>query len=161
MSNRSQSELAEIDWKILRELQTDARLSLSEIGRRVNLSQPTVADHVRRMEESGVIRGYRVDIDPAKVGYAITLFIRLKIPHPGIRQYQLENLIATEISEITECHRVTGDDCLLLKAYIKSIDDLNELLGKISNYGDPHTSIVFSTTTERPPLTLLTQSLDA
>ena len=161
MSFQSQSGLDEIDWKILRELQADARLSFSEIGRRVNLSQPTVADRVRRMEESGVIRGYHVDIDPTKVGHAITVFIRLKIPQANIRQYKLEKLIATELSEITECHRVTGDDCLLLKAHVPSIADLDQLLGKLNLYGDPHTSIVLSTTTDRPPLTVLTSHSNA
>lgn len=155
MGFQSESDLSEIDWKILRELQADARLSFSEIGRRVNLSQPTVADRVRRMEESGVIRGYHVDIDPAKVGHSITAFIRLKIPHPNVRQYKLEKMIATELSEITHSHRVTGDDCLLLKAHVRSIADLDKLLGKLNPYGDPRTSIVLSTTTDRRPLMLL------
>ena len=137
------------DRLILRELQQDARLSFSEIGRRVSLSQPTVAERVRRMEEVGIIRGYHVDVDPKKIGLALTAFIRLKIPHPTPRQKKLEHLIETELVEIRESHRVTGDHSLFLKAQVGSMVELDALLNKLSAYGQSYTSIVLTTTFER------------
>lgn len=143
------NELDQIDQQILRELAQDARLSYSEIGRRVNLSQPTVAERVRRMEQEGVIRGYHVDIDPEKVGLPITAFVRLKTSHPSSRQYKLEEKISAELDSVCECHRVTGNDCLLLKVYAASIVHLHELLGKLNQFGEPNTSIVLHTVIER------------
>ena len=151
MIYQSESVLDAIDYQIVDELQADARLSFSELGRRVNLSQPTIAERVRRLEERGVIRGYHIDLDPSQIGRPITAFIRLRISHPNARQYKFEKLIETEpeFACITECHRITGDDCLLLKVYVSSIQALNEFLGKINIYGDPNTSIVLSTVTDR------------
>ena len=144
-----ENQLDEIDMRILNVLQQDARLSYSEIGRRVNMSQPTVAERVRRLEDAGVIRGYHADIDPVKIGRNITAFIRLRIGHPSNAQYKLEDFMRSELPEVCECHRISGDDCLLVKVQVSSIAALNELLGRINVYGNPNTAIVLSTAIER------------
>ena len=145
MDNGTQSELDELDWRILQELQLDARLSYSELGRRVSLSQPAVAERVRRLEATGVIRGYHADIDPGRVGRPVTVFIRLQTTN----MTRLESVITT-IPEVSEAHRVTGDDCAYLKLHLGAISDLGQILEQLSNYARSSTSVVISTFIERP-----------
>src|SRR5213593_799591 len=106
------------DRKIIGELTTDGRASLAELGRRVNLSSPAVAERVQRLERAGVITGYRAEIDPRALGYQLTAIVRIK-PAPG----QLSRIpeLAAEISEISECHRITGEDCFYIKIHLRSI----------------------------------------
>ena len=102
------------DRKILGELTADGRLSFAELGRRVSLSPPAVAERVQRLERVGVITGYRAEIDPRVLGYPLTAIVRVK-PAPG----QLPRIpeLAAEIPEIGECHRITGEDCFYLKLH--------------------------------------------
>jgi Lrp/AsnC family leucine-responsive transcriptional regulator len=127
--------------RILVELERDARLSMAELGRRVNLSAPAVAERVQRLEQSGVITGYRAEIDPKAVGYPIAAVVRVR---PGSRQLQRIPELARETSEVVECYRITGEDCFLLKLHLRSIDDLEDLLDRFTPYGQTTTSIVHS-----------------
>ena len=145
MSDRTKRELDELDWRILAELQQDARLSYSELGRRVALSQPAVAERVRRLENTGVIRGYHADVDPALIGRPITAFIRLQTTNFP----RLESLILT-MSDICEAHRVTGDDCALLKVRAESVGELGKILDRLSTYARSSTSVVLSSIVTRP-----------
>jgi Lrp/AsnC family leucine-responsive transcriptional regulator len=131
--------LDEIDRRIIGELSTDARLSFAELGRRVNLSSPAVTDRVQRLERAGVITGYHAEIEPRALGYQLTAIVRIK-PGPG----QLHNIesLASEIPEIGELHRVTGEDCFYLKLHLRSIDDLSELLDRFLVHGQTTTSII-------------------
>src|SRR5262245_38294082 len=113
--------LDQTDRKIIGELTVDARVSLAELGRRVNLSSPAVAERVRRLERVGVIAGYRAEIDPRLLGFQLTAIVRIK-PAPG--QLQRIPELAIDIPEISECHRITGEDCFYLKVYLRSIDEL-------------------------------------
>ena len=130
------------DRKIIGELTRDGRVSLAELGRRVSLSSPAVAERVQRLERAGVITGYRAEIDPRRLGYQLTAIVRIK-PAPG----QLPRIpeLAAEIPQIGECHRITGEDCFYLKVYLRSIDELSGLLDRFLVYGDTTTSIVNST----------------
>ena len=127
------------DRKILGELTTDGRVSLAELGRRVNLSSPAVAERVQRLERAGVIIGYRAELDPRALGYQLTAIVRIK-PAPG----QLPRIpqLAAEIAQVGECHRITGEDCFYLKVYLRSIDELSDLLDRFLVYGETTTSIV-------------------
>ena len=97
-----------VNTRILMELQKNPRLTMTELGRRVGLSSPAVTERVRRLEEMGVIQGYRLDINPAALGLPIAAYVRIR-PNPG----QLPKIadLADSIPEIVECHRVTGEDC--------------------------------------------------
>src|SRR5216684_443501 len=111
--NRSDlPRLDETDRKIIGQLTSDGRVSFAELGRRVNLSSPAVAERVQRLERAGVITGYRAEIDPRAVGYPLTAIVRVK-PAPG----QLPRIpeLAAEIPEVAECHRITGEDCFFIK----------------------------------------------
>jgi Lrp/AsnC family leucine-responsive transcriptional regulator len=127
--------------RILRELQGDARLSMAELGRRVGLSAPAVTERVQRLEQSGVIVGYRAEIDPRALGFPVAAVVRVR---PAMRQLQRIPEIAKDSPEVLECHRITGEDCYLLFVRLRSMDDLEEVLDRFALYGQTTTSIVHS-----------------
>ena len=140
-----------INLRILTELQATPRLSMTELGRRVGLTAPAVTERVRRLEETGVIRAYRVEIDSAALGLPLAAFVRVR-PNAG----QLPRLIeaAASIPEVVECHRVTGEDCLIIKVNLPSIDQLDRVLDVFLAFGNTATSIVQSSPIPRRPLPL-------
>jgi Lrp/AsnC family leucine-responsive transcriptional regulator len=130
------------DSRLLRELQENARLSLAELGRRVNLSSPAVAERLQRLERSGVITGYRAEVDPKSVGYPIAAFVRIR---PTTRQLHKIPELASDVPEVVECHRVTGEDCFVLKLHLRAMDDLEGILDRFIVLGQTTTSIIHST----------------
>ncbi|WP_304458590.1 Lrp/AsnC family transcriptional regulator [Alicyclobacillus sendaiensis] len=141
-------ELDEIDWHILEHLQKNARVSYRELGEEVRLSPPAVAERVRKMEDAGVLRHYRATVDPKKVGYAVQCFIRLTV-HGG--RYSSAIATVREMPEVLECHRVTGDACLLLKVVATSMEHLERVIDALVPFGQVVTSIVLSSPIpERP-----------
>lgn len=140
-----------VNLRILRELQEDPRLTMTELGRRVGLSSPAVTERVRRLEEAAVIRGYRLEIDPAALGLPIAAYVRIR-PNAG----QLPKLadLARSIPEVVECHRVTGEDCFVLKVYLPSLDQLDRILDRFLLHGTTTTSLIQSSPVplRAPPL---------
>ena len=140
-----------INLRLLAELQADGRLTVAELGRRISMSAPAVAERVQRLERTGVITGYHAEVDPRAVGFPISAVVRIR-PAPG----QLARIpeLARETPEVAECHRITGEDCYLLRLHLRSIDDLEELLDRFTPYGLTTTSIVHSSPVPRrgPPL---------
>lgn len=151
--------LDEIDHRIIAELASDGRVSLAELGRRVNLSPPAVADRVRRLEQDGVITGYRAEIDPRAIGYGLTAIVRVK---PAAGQLRRIAELAREIPEIGECHRITGEDCFYIKLHLREIDELPRVLDRFLLYGQTTTSIVNESPIPRrdPPLELSSSAAD-
>jgi Lrp/AsnC family leucine-responsive transcriptional regulator len=138
-----------VNLRVLEELQRDPRLTMSELGRRIGMSSPAVTERVRRLEEAGVIRGYRLELDPTALGLPIAAYIRIR-PNPG----QLPRIaeLAQQIPEVVECHRVTGEDCFILKVHIPAIDQLDRLLDSFLLYGSTTTTIIQSSPVPlRPP----------
>jgi Lrp/AsnC family leucine-responsive transcriptional regulator len=127
--------------RLLGELQADARLSLAELGRRVGLSSPAVADRLGRLERDGVIRGYHADIDPRALGYALSAVIRIR---PAPRQIGEVARVARETPEVVECSRITGDDCFVMRAHVRDVDHLEEVIDRFTLFGQTTTSIVQS-----------------
>jgi Lrp/AsnC family leucine-responsive transcriptional regulator len=144
-------EIDRTDRRIIGELLEDGRISLAELGRRVNLSPPAVAERVKRLEQGGIVTGYRAEIDLRKLGYPLTAIVRVK-PSPG----QLPRIpeLAEQIPEVAECHRITGEDCFYLKIHLRSIDELSGLLDRFLVHGQTTTSIVNGTpiTGRTPPI---------
>jgi Lrp/AsnC family leucine-responsive transcriptional regulator len=140
VGNRQQID--PIDEKIVGELLEDGRLPIAELGRRVNLSSPAVAERVKRLERAGVITGYRAQVDPRTLGYELLAIVRVK---PAPRQLPKIPELAADIPQVVECHRITGEDCFYLKVYLRSIDELSGLLDRFLVYGETTTSIVNST----------------
>lgn len=133
--------LDRISLNLLRELQADARLSYAELGRRVGLTTPAVAERVKRLEEAKIILGYRAEIDPAKIGLPILAFIRMSIV--GVDFAQIVR-VAEDSEEVLECHRGTGGDSFILKVAVADVAHLQRMIDKLMPYGVTTTSIVLS-----------------
>ena len=127
--------------RLLAELQEDARLSLAELGRRVGLSSPAVADRLARLEETGVIQGYRAQIDPRALGYALSVVIRIR---PAPRELRKVADVARETPEVVECTRVTGEDCYVMRAHVRDVEHLEAVIDRFAIYGQTTSSIVQS-----------------
>lgn len=148
--------LDETGWHILEALQENARLSYSELGQRVGLSSPAVAERVRRMEDAGIITGYRAEVNTAKIGYPIIAIIRISTL-PGERCTRF-NAEAQEIPEVLECYRVTGSDSLIMKVMASSIEHLESLIDRLSEHGQLTTSIVLSAPVTRRIVTRVAEN---
>ena len=146
LANRSQISLDATNISLLRELEADARLSLAELGRRVSLSSPAVADRLERLEQAGVITGYRAEIDPRALGYELGVVLRIR---PAPRELKQVAELARRTPEIVECHRITGDDCYLMRAHVRDVDHLEEVIDRFAIYGQTTTSIVQSSPVPR------------
>lgn len=134
--------LDETGWLLLKELQQNARLSYSELGQRVGLSSPAVADRMRKMEEVGIITGYRVEANLAKLGLPMLAIVRL-----GSFAGQNCHRVATQVSqipEVLECYRVAGSDSVVVKVVAASVEHLEKVIDQLSLHGLPTTSLVFS-----------------
>ncbi|MCX4982649.1 Lrp/AsnC family transcriptional regulator [Streptomyces sp. NBC_00572] len=137
------ANLDEVDWAIIEQLQQEARISLSELGRRVKLSSSATTERVRNLEALGVITGYHAVVNLAKVGYPVLAVVRLK--YPGNHHQPLRRLLA-ERREILECLRTTGDDCYTLKVAATSMEHLETLMDELAGFGSTTTSVVYSQT---------------
>jgi Lrp/AsnC family transcriptional regulator, leucine-responsive regulatory protein len=146
-----------VNLRLLSELQDNPRLSMSELARRVGMSAPAVTERVQRLEAAGVIVGYRMDIDPAALGMPVTALVRIR---PGPGQLPKIAVAAQETAQVVECHRITGEDCFLLKIHAPSIGDLEEILDRFLRYGQTTSSIVVSTPVPARPLPLPTAAPD-
>lgn len=140
MSSEIEKLLDETGWRLLVELQKNARISFTELGDRVGLTSPAVAERVRRMEESGVISGYHARIDYAKVGLPVMAVVRLT--EVGGVSCATAAAAVEKMPEVIECIRTTGDDSMVLKVVASSIDHLTRVLDEISRFGIPDTSIM-------------------
>jgi Lrp/AsnC family transcriptional regulator, leucine-responsive regulatory protein len=145
------SLLDEIDRRLLEELGADGRLTMAELGRRINLSPPAVAERVQRLERSGVITGYKAVIDPKAIGYPLAAVVRVR---PASRQLHTIPEVARDTPEVVECYRITGEDCFFLKLHLRSIDDLEEILDRFVEFGQTTTSIIHSAPVADRPLPL-------
>ncbi|MFI6484290.1 Lrp/AsnC family transcriptional regulator [Nonomuraea sp. NPDC050663] len=141
-SFRSENDLDDLDWKLLDELQADARLSYNELARRVHLSAPAVADRIRRLERRGVITGYQAHIDPGAAGFPIQAYIELRCA-PG--SCLLKSSAAEDYPEVIEVDKLSGQHCSMLKVRAASLAHLEGVLEQIGKHGQMDTHIVLST----------------
>ncbi len=139
--DRKQDGLDATNLRLLDELQADARVSLAELGRRVGLTAPAVAERLQRLEERGVIRGYRADVDPRALGNTLTAILRIR---PAPRRLQAVAEVARDTPEVVECHRVTGEDCYYAKLHVRDVEELERVIDRFTPYGQTTTSIVQS-----------------
>jgi Lrp/AsnC family transcriptional regulator, leucine-responsive regulatory protein len=143
-----QSPLDDIDRRIIAELQDSPRLRIAELGRRIGLSAPAAAERLRRLEDTGIL-SYRAEVDPRALGYTLFAIVRISPVGGGLR---LIPGIAREVPAITECYRITGEDCYFMKVYLRSIDDLEPILDLFTPHGRTTTSIVHSAPVPQRPL---------
>lgn len=149
MKTFQSTELDETDWRILGELQADGRLSYKELGRRVHLSAPAIAERVRRLEAAGVIAGYGAKVDAAKAGQPLLAFLQLRC-RPA--DCLLRTTSAEDYPEVVEVHKLSGEHCTMLKVRASSLGDFEGLIEKLGAHGEMRTHIVLSTQYEGRPV---------
>ena len=143
--------LDDTNRQLLQLLHEDPRLSMSELARRVGKSAPAVSERIQRLEEAGVIAGYRMEVDPKALGRSLAAFVRIR-PMPGQLAKVAE--LAQRAPEVVECHRITGEDCFLLKLHVADVQALEKSLDRFLAYGQTTTSIVQSSPVPFRPLPL-------
>lgn len=149
MTNDVEKLLDETGWQLLCALQENARSSYADLGRRVGLTPPAVADRIRRLELAGIITGYHATVNPAKLGLGLTAIIRFQsVKDPFERIFP----VLTACPEIVECHRITGADCMTLTAVVSSVEHLQDLIARLAPYGSSNTSIVLSSPLHHRPI---------
>lgn len=152
MNLRASNDLLDAkNVELLRLLLDDPRQPISKIARRIGMSGPAVRERMQRLEEAGVIGGYRLDLNPKAIGLPIAAIIRVR-PAPG--QLQRVADLAREIPNVTECHRITGEDCFILKIHLDAVDSLEGVLDRFLAFGTTTTSIIQSSPVplRSPPL---------
>ncbi|HEY6758075.1 MAG TPA: Lrp/AsnC family transcriptional regulator [Baekduia sp.] len=138
-ANGRSNGLDDVDRALLVELQADARMSLAELGRRVGLSPPAVAERVKRLTDDGVIRGFRTDVDPRALGYALSAMVRIR---PAPRQIPKVADLARDTPEVVECHRITGEDCFFMKVHVRDVEHLEDVIDRFTVFGQTTTSVM-------------------
>ncbi|MBD2088509.1 Lrp/AsnC family transcriptional regulator [Microcoleus sp. FACHB-1515] len=146
MALETENALDTTNWQILRALQEDARLSYSELGRRVGLSSPAVVDRIRRMEDAGIITAYRAQVNLEKLGLPIIAFMRI-VSAPG--QCIESGQIYGRFPQVLECHRVTGSDDYIMKVAVASVGDLERLIDRLPHHQITTMLVLSSLVTER------------
>ena len=141
--------LDQTNRRLLAELHADPRISMSALGRRVGMSAPAVTERVQRMERAGIITGYRMEVSPAALGLPVTAFARIR---PTAGQLPRIAELAAQLPQVTECHRITGEDCFLVKVHAPAVDQLAEILDKFLLFGNTVSSIVVSSPVPPRPL---------
>jgi Lrp/AsnC family leucine-responsive transcriptional regulator len=126
---------------LIKLLQEDPRRSVSELARRIGMSAPAAKERLLRLEETGVIKGYRLELDPAALGLPVTVYIRVR-PVAGQLPKVIE--LAQSLPQVVECHRITGEDCFIVKVHLDSIENLDQVLDRFLAFGQTTTSIVQS-----------------
>jgi len=137
----SESLMDALNWSILAVLQKDARVSMAELGRHVGLSPPAAAERVRRLEDAGIIKGYRAVVDPRALGRNVLAFLRISAIG-NVKERVFE--VVRQMPEILECHRGSGNECFILKVSVKSVDHLEAVTDRFAEFGMLTTSIVLS-----------------
>lgn len=132
-------ELDPTDISMIETLQDDGRISVSELGRRVGLSQPATSERLKRLEERGIITGYRAVIDPASLGLGMMAIIRLRTTHEYIKTCLKQ---FSEMPQVIEVLRLTGEDCFHIKVIVPSPAELESIVDAVARYGSVTTAIV-------------------
>ncbi|CAM4312557.1 Lrp/AsnC family transcriptional regulator [Gillisia sp. Q332] len=141
--------LDRLNWLILESLQKNARQSFSEIGRNVGLTSPAVADRVKKMEDSGVIKGYKAEVSYHKTGHQLKAVITLRAFMGRLKPF-LEKV--KEFKEVINCYRITGNENIIMEVVLYDQSHLEEFIDKLITYGETKTHIILSSVVEHGPI---------
>jgi Lrp/AsnC family leucine-responsive transcriptional regulator len=134
------------DWKLLALIQREARLSFAELGRMLKLSAPAAAERLRRLEDRGVVTGYRAEVSPLALGRSLQVYFRVTVQP---KDYSKFKKLMTTLPEIHECHHITGEESFILRAVLASVQSLEPMIEKLTGFGPTVTSVVLSTVVAR------------
>jgi Lrp/AsnC family transcriptional regulator, leucine-responsive regulatory protein len=140
-----------INVQLLRALQDNPSASIAALSRTIGMSAPAVTERLARLREAHVLLGFHLELDPKALGLPIAAYIRVR-PGPGLLPKVVE--LARETPEVVECHRITGEDCFLMKVHAAAVEDLERVLDRFLAYGQTTTSIVQSSPVPRRALPL-------
>lgn len=143
-----ESDLDAIDRRLLEVVQSDARLSFREIGRRIGMSTPAVADRIRRLEAAGIIKGYAARVDRAALGRDIGAFVRLTVSD---RDFQRVAGLCRSLDAVVECHHITGEDSFIIRVAVASIADLEDIISRFRKIGRAQSSVILSSPVDGKP----------
>jgi len=147
MKAKHRYELDRLDWRIVEQLQINSRKPLAQLGREIGLSQPAISERVKRLEKAGVIEGYHARVNVHALCLDLIAFARLKTSFQHLKAcYQL----FASMPEILEVHRVTGEDCFILKVIVPRAAQLEAVVDRLAKYGSVTTSIVLSSLQPSP-----------
>lgn len=138
-------KIDDLNWLILAELQKNSRAQLTEISKKVGLSSPSVAERIQKMEDAGIIGGYKTAVNMESLGYPLGVYISIKVRFGALREFRE---YITTVPEICECHSITGNDCMLMKGYVRDPKHLENLNARLSNYGELTTSLILNSIVE-------------
>ncbi len=138
-----------VDSTLLAELQADARLPFAELGRRVSLSTPAVIERIRKLEDAGAIRGYHAQVDPTAVGLPLRAFIKVTIAGDKLERFAA---VARRVSEVRECHRVTGAESFIVQVAVRDVAHLEHVIDSLAPYVATQTSIVLASIIDWNPV---------
>jgi Lrp/AsnC family transcriptional regulator, leucine-responsive regulatory protein len=139
----------DVDWRLLAELQSDGRLSFNELGRRIHLSAPAVAERVRRLEQAGIISDYAARVDAARAGQPLVAFLQLRC---SLGKCLLKTTSVDDYPEVVEIHKLSGEYCTMLKVRATSLAHFEGLIERLGTHGDMRTHIVLSTPFDGRPV---------
>lgn len=143
MTKKSYEErMDSTDAKIIEILQDNGRISMKDLGISVGLTSPAVSERVKRLEEAGIISGYKAIINPDSMGRAIKAFINVSLPGTSYDAF-IETV--KNDHRIVECHHITGDDSSLIKVIVENMEDLENVIDSLKDYGRTKTSVILST----------------
>ena len=143
--------LDETNRLLLSELHADPRITMSALARKVGMSAPAVTERVQRMQRAGVITGFSMVVDPAALGLPVAAFVRVR---PAARQLAKIAALAASLDQVSECHRITGEDCLLAKVHAATVEDLEAVLDQFLVHGQTITSVLVTSPVPPRPLPL-------
>ncbi|WP_378187035.1 Lrp/AsnC family transcriptional regulator [Aquimarina sp. W85] len=138
-----------VNWKILKLLQANARISNAEIGREIGLSSPAVAERIKRMEDEDIIKGYGTQISYFKVGYQLKAIITLKAFMGRLQPFLIK---VKEFDEVLSCYRITGNENIIMEVVLKDQIHLQEFIDSLITYGEAKTHIILSSLIENNPI---------
>lgn len=137
-------KIDEVDKKIIEELSKDSRLSMSKLGRRINLSSPSVTERVRRMESFGIIKGYTLKVDYEKLGLPIQCIIEVTIKNG---EYHRFRRFIESLDNVEFCYRIAGNACFMVKMQFANFADVEQFIDKVNPYASTVTHFIFSEVT--------------
>lgn len=138
-----------INLQVLKLLQANSRLTNAEIGRKVGLSSPAVAERIKKLEDYGVINGYHTEVSYTKMGYQLKAMITLKAFVGRLQPFLIK---AQEFKEIVNCYRITGNENIIMEVVLKDQIHLQEFIDKLISYGEVKTHIILSSLIKNNPI---------
>jgi Lrp/AsnC family leucine-responsive transcriptional regulator len=138
----SRPALSGLDWQILQALRQDARITVSSLAQQLNRSRSSITEHIRRLEDRGIVTAYRSEVNEEALGVGITAFVRLQADSSRHR-----DIVQTvdQIPEVAECHVLTGTDLLMMRVIARDMPHLRDLVDQFTAWGATTTDVIFST----------------